>query len=261
MSTLALESARDNSLFLIEQALEKGVDRPEHAGSAFFTITRAYRRLAIVSLLLDLDVEAFRDHLCRSAHAYVEFRRRLAAGLVVAPRYACASNAVAFADALAAGALDQAREIARSFDDRHSEEVEYEDDFLRERMQHRLLLAAPEAELEAGLRRWRQVVGDARAVFLDVTRAIASRSAEAFDSAFDALLARRDEVLEDWRRMPNYREDAGSTEGRVFVEALGLLRLAELRGIPTRPDYKHVPAPARIPLGAPLPPPDSWRTP
>lgn len=261
MSTAALEAARDNSLFLIEQALEKGVDRAEHAGSAYFTITRAYRRLAIVALLLECDAGLFREHLCRSAFACVDFRRRLQAGLACAPRYSCAAHTVSFSDALAAGALDDAREIARSFGERHEAAVEYEDDFLRERLQHGLLLGAPSADLEAGVARWVKLAEGRPAVFLAVLQALVRGSAEAFESAFDALLQRRDAVIEEWRKQPNYREDAGCTEGRVFVEAAGLLRLAELRGLPTRREYKHVPALARVALGAALPARDSWRRP
>lgn len=257
----ALDNAREGCLFFLRARLDD-VARGVFGDGAFFTITRAYRRLALAALLADADVDQLRGLLARSGQAHVHVLTVIQRGRAIDPKYHCTSKADPFFDALTAGDLDTARSIATLSPTTHVPDVEYEDDFLRGYTLHRILLDPDDrAGIEPLLDRWNDVLEGGQDVFYDVTRALFDRDPDAFEAAFDRLIERRGEVVSAWRRMASHNPEIDATEGAVFVEALGILRLAEMLGLPTRPDYRFAPDIARIPLGLPLPPPGAWQTP
>lgn len=256
-----LDVARENCGCALAWALDD-LDSGARGGAAFFDITRAYRRLAACALLAEADTDQFRVLLAQSGHAHAHFLTRVQQGGAFEARYYATSTADPFSDALAAGDLDTARAIASLSPAAHFPDLEYEDDFLRNHTLHRLLLDPEDrAGIEALLARWGEVLEGGSSVFYDVTRALAERDPRGFEGAFDGLIERRAEVVRAWRGMTTHDPEIDATEGAIFVEALAILRLAELRGLPTRPDYRFAPDIARIPLGLPLPPAGAWQVP
>jgi hypothetical protein len=137
---------------------------------------------------------------------------------------------------------------------------EYEDDFLRFRFLHRLLLVPDDAKvLEALLRRWKDVLQGQRCPYHAASTALLHRDQAAFDDAIADLLDRRRAAFEAFRLATNYDAELDATIGKIFMHGLALLRFAELRGLATAIDDPFMPSLARIPLGGSPPPAGSWR--
>ena len=64
-----------------------------------------------------------------------------------------------------------------------------------------------------------------------------------------------------FRQKDVYPEDARRTDGALFMNGLVLLRLAELSGRPTQREDPNIPHLARLPVGKPPLPLDSWMRP
>lgn len=140
--------------------------------------------------------------------------------------------------------------------------VEYEDDFLRGHVFHRLLTTPDDtAAIDALLARWEVVLEGGSSPFLDVFRSLLTRDPDEFKATFDALLDRRNAALEAWRKTLTYSDEIDATDRKVFVEGLAILRLAEAREMPTQSEYAFIPNIARVPLASRLPAPDAWQVP
>lgn len=254
-----LDFARENYEATLQEALDE-IASGSSAPESYFTASLSYRVLAICAMLLDANRSVFSDFSCKSGYVRLAFLRRLSSERNVHPVYLCSSRNVAFSAALAAGALEAASEIAARSPDTHSEEAEYEDDFLFFHFMHRALLVPEDAAtLKQILTRWEAVLEGGASGYLEVCRALAARDAEDFDQGMGALIETRDAQLDRYQNVANFNPELFATEGKIFVEGLAVLRLAELRGLPTEDDYKYIPSMARIPLGATLPDFDSWR--
>lgn len=110
-----LEITIDNLAFEIAQGLPRAVGRLGQGhidGAALLGICLGHRRLAIAHLLASLDVQAYSQHLQQSGRAYVVMLQQARSGVKVDPYYLCRSRAEPFWDALAAGAVPLAAEIA-----------------------------------------------------------------------------------------------------------------------------------------------------
>ncbi|WNG39586.1 hypothetical protein F0U61_42390 [Archangium violaceum] len=257
-----LETIQDNAWFALGNALKAISEKTdaERTGKAHGVVTYMYHRLALCELLAEARTDRFQVLLCKSALARA-FMLRLATSRRFEPILICGSRNFSFVDAVAAGQLDLASELARLSPDRHEPRCEYEDDFLLHRfMQKRLLHlhAAEDHDFQAMLERWAQVVEGEHAPYLDVCRALVLRDAEAFHTA---LLEAGEERARLFRKKDAYPEDARRTDGAVFMNGLALLRLAELSGMPTQREYPNIPYLARMPVGTLPLPPDTWMRP
>jgi len=257
-----LETIQDNAWFALANALKAISEKTdaERTGQAHGVAAYMYHRLALCELLAEARTDRFQVLLCKSALARAVLLR-LATSRRIEPSLTCGSRNFSFVDAVAAGQLDLAAELARLSPDRHEPRCEYEDDFLLHRfMQKRLLHlhAAEDHAFQAMLERWAQVVEGEHAPYLDVCRALVLRDAEAFHTA---LLEAGEERARLFRKKDAFPEDARRTDGRVFMNGLALLRLAELSGMPTQREYPHIPHLARLPVGTLPLPADAWMRP
>lgn len=232
--------------------------RPD--GTAYTELSFRYHVLALVHLLRG-DERAFADLLVRSGRANVALRTAATQpGADVHPACLRASDALPFSDALVAGDLEAARAIARLAPVTHVESHEYEDDFLRFRFLHRLLLDPQDvASLEAILSRWDVVRRGAPCPYRDASEALLRRDAAALDDALVRMVDRRRDAFAAFRVATSYSAELDATEGQVFVHGLALARFAELLGLPVQDDLDFMPGLARIPLGGPTPSPHAWR--
>ncbi|MCY1046196.1 hypothetical protein OV208_33100 [Corallococcus sp. bb12-1] len=259
-----LETIQDNAWFALGNALKSISEKTdaERTGRAHGVAAFMYHRLALCELLAEARTDRFQVLLCKSALARVSMLR-LATSRRFEPILLCGSRNFSFVDAVAAGQLDVAAELARLSPDRHEPRCEYEDDFLLHRfMQKRLLHLhlhmAEDHDFQAMLERWAHVVEGEHAPYLDVCRALLLRDAETFHTA---LLASGEERARLFRKKDAYPEDARRTDGAVFMNGLALLRLAELSGMPTQREYPNIPDMARLPVGTLPLPLDIWMRP
>lgn len=256
-----LEYARINHQDALEKALrEVAAGQPDP--DAYFAIGFAWRVLALCALLRDADTHAFAACLAKSGQVRLHLLQRVQQGMACPPLLLCTSKDIFFAASLAAGDLDTARAIAQLAPQRHFANLEYEDDFLFYHFLHRALLAPDDTvRLEALLQRWEDVLEGGESAYRDVCRELLSGQPERFESGFTAFLQERQEALREYAESFTCNRELLATEGKIFIEGLAVLRLADLRGLPTQPQYPLIPRMARLPPGTPLPPPASWRKP
>lgn len=235
--------------------VQSGREDPE----AYFLVAWSWRILGLCRLLGEADVGTFADHLMRAGQARLAFLRKVRGGLSSDPRYLCVSKNVAYTAAVAAGDMTTARDIALMSATTHFPAIEYEDDFLFFHMLHRLSVAPDDtAGHTALLKRWATVLEGEESGPLAACRGLVSRKPEEFASGFDELIASKQTALKAYRAQPTHDQQLFAAEGPVYVEALAVLRFAELRGLPTQPEYPLVPAIARVPMGTVPPPADAW---
>ncbi|MBU8896803.1 immunity 49 family protein [Corallococcus sp. M34] len=202
--------------------------------------------LAIALLRTETDTRGFFAHLTRSAEA----RRQL---LMTARqggrngRFTGTSHLQPFCDALASGHDALARELARLSSRVWLQEEEYEEDFLYAHFLHLLVLEDfhPTAAHQALLDRWGRLESapDARRA---VCHALMSQDAEAFDAALEARGREHEAHCDELAALRLAPSAEARTLRLVFVEGLALLRLATARGLPTRREYRLMPALARV---------------
>jgi len=160
---MKLEIVRENTHVRLRDALELCVQGPKGLSSkAYFLSSYFYRRLAICELLIEARSDRFAAFLSKSAQTRRHFLRLVAQGQNDDPEFIGASRNFPFVDALAAGQLELAVELARLSPDHHSQGTEYEDDFLLHRFLQRLTLslcARESFDFSGMLQRWQQVIG------------------------------------------------------------------------------------------------------
>lgn len=239
--------ARANAVFQLEMLLLDWVKGGRKDPAWLASMCARFRIAGVGALLCDGDAREMARLLRCSALVDVACRRM---DLSRRPDLRVASRAAPFADALAAGALDEAREIARLAPTSPLRGKEYEEDFWRARVQHLLLLdPAGQAPLRAALGRWSAVPKGAGAD-LAICGALVEADPAAFRKAMTGLLAERRRRLATRSSLVGNPLEAAAIEGKIFVEGLAYLRLAELRKVETRESYPPMPAAARVKVGA-----------
>ncbi|RYZ43106.1 MAG: hypothetical protein EOO71_05085 [Myxococcaceae bacterium] len=262
MSHDYVEIARHNQSLLLAETLEALAHSQEPPAELFSNAAVCYRVLALCTLLQDADMEGFANLLCKAGQARLAFLERAAQGAQrYAPGFLIASDTCGFSDALASGDLDTARAIARLSPVRHAQDLEYEEDFLFSRFLHLWVLAPRDiAGLELALERWASVVeeGDPD-MRLHVCRELMEKNPDRFSQAIQSLVTERRREYRAYRKQLDFDEEVAATTGKVYLDGLALLRLAELEGLGPLPAFEMLPELARIPLGTPLPGPQAWR--
>jgi hypothetical protein len=256
-----LEDVQIASSHLIRRALEVVEAGDLAEGDLLPEIELRYRLIGIAKLLREADQTAFRDALHRSActalHHFTLFRQ----GLEMKHVNLTVQDNPGFADAVICGDLGLAAELAALLPESHRAGFEYEEDFLRYHFLHRMLLGDSDDALSEILSRWTTVVEGRASSPLDLSRALLHRDAEAFDETLGILIEEHAGFFEAFRTSNDYVPEIEATLGKIWMNGLVALRFAELRGMPTRPEYRFMPALARLPVDGPFPARDAWRTP
>ena len=225
----------------------------ELAGEFCEETTSLRRVLAICRLLREADVDGFHHELLRSALSrryYLARCRRED----YADHFTVASRTEPFFDALAAGDLELARELARLAAPGPREGEEYPEDYHYANLLHHYVTQDgrnQEGELERLLSTLEAHQDGAR---VDLCRSLLTREGRAFEAAFQALLEER---ASEVARQEARRMDTASsiTDAYVFIEGLAWLRLTE-HVRPSRPvveEFRFCPALARTPMQRPFP--------
>jgi len=214
-------------------------------------VSEKLRTMAIGVLLVEADTDLFYHNLIRSARARETFLLRCR-DQDFKDFHLAVSRSAAFFDALAASDFDLALRISQLSPREWVPEGEYEDDYCFTQFFHLIIQHETQPEdIAALLRQFEKALQGAGNPKLELCRALTVRDQLAFDKTFDEYIADHDEHL---------REDAGRMEDthvvaerQLFVEGLGVLRVAERLGLRTQPEYKYCPALARLPMTVPFP--------
>jgi hypothetical protein len=260
MSHDPLELAEHNYSFLLAEALAL-VSTGKESGSALATVSFCHRILGLCALLRDADTSRFATCLCKSGQARLQLLRLAAAGQPIPPKVLCVSKDVGFTAALAVGAIQTASAIAAHSPAAHVDGWEYEDDFLFYRFLQLMLGAPADGDvLQRLLARWREVLQGEELPHAQACEALLTRDEKRFALAMDAVIDRRRDSLRKYKRELDFDREVDATEGKVFVDGLALVKLAEVRGLQVPARYEMLP---RLALNARCGslPEDAWRSP
>ncbi|MFY2563422.1 hypothetical protein ACN469_37860 [Corallococcus terminator] len=223
------------------------------------SISVAYRVLALCALLREADSNRFTELLCKAGQARLNLLERATSGLQVSPRVMAASNDVGFLASLAAGDLPTARRIAALSPDTATPGWEDEEDFVFFHCLHQMVHPEPQgAGLRQVLTRWRQLEGDSPSPFFQVCESLLENEASRFHASFTQMLDARQVLMREYRKQLNFDRELYATEGKVYINGLALLRLAESRGLPGREHDVLIPRLALLSSFKPLPE-HAWR--
>lgn len=219
------------------------------------TFCQNFRMAGTGALLLTGRAERFHWHLHQSGRAFAWFLANSKDSLQRT------SRALPFFDAVVAGDLECAAEVARRARHTWARGEEYEEDFLfiEFLMRHFFLQAAPD-ETEALLQRYAQALQGTEDPRLGVCQSLLEKDARLFDESLNHFLSEQHDRFEQVADRTSLPEDVLATERYVSVEGLALVCLAESQGMATAEDYLHVPSIARertaLVFSA-----DSWKAP
>lgn len=253
-----MERLRDTSVYEDDLAsalrnLEDAELPLELAGEFCEETTSLRRVLAICRLLREADVDGFHHELLRSALSRRYYLARCQRQ-GYADHFTVASRTEPFFDALAAGNLALARELARLAAPGPRQGEEYPEDYHYANLLYRHVLLG--GQDEAGELEQLQATLEAHqdGARVDLCRSLLARDGRAFEAAFQALLEERANEVACWEA--RFMDTASTiTNAHVFVEGLAWMRLAEH----TRPPLPVVeschfcPALARMPMQRPFP--------
>jgi hypothetical protein len=212
------------------------------------------RRAGCCSLLMDADAELFHQCLSVSANAYAYFLQQISSDEQVV------SRGTPFFDALACNDFRAAREIAERSTASFKRDLEYEEDALYFRFLFELLFL--EDPTESGttlLAEYARVIEEQPDPRLEMGYALLERERTRFASAIEGLIERHEASIAELAERYGLPDERLSTEGKVFIEGLAMLRVAERLDIPTERHYPLIPSLARGDYSATFQP-DAWRT-
>ncbi len=225
----------------------------DQLGSLSEKVSDQLRALAIITLLAEGDTDLFYHNLLRSGLAQITFLERCRRE-GFRDFHLAISRSKAFFDVLAARDFDMARRLADLSPREWIPEGEYEDDFCYARFCHRMIQGG-ETAAEAGalMARFESALEGHDDARLDLLKALAAEDQDAFDDAFEGLLADHENQLESDKTRGRMEDPEVLAERQIFVEGLGILNLAEMLGFRTREAYQFCPSFARDPMTIPFP--------
>jgi hypothetical protein len=206
-------------------------------GDPYEQLEEGLEALACCLLLGEAHVTKFQHHLIWSALARQYYLMGCAAEGLVDDFHMARSRSQAVFCALAAGDRALAIKVGDLAPSARIVDGEYADDFAYHWLVHLLNKDAGEATLRAALDDYKVALDGGPGERWAVCTALVDRDPAAFEEAFPELVEAHAALMAEeapWHEdRPTFEPRAG-----LFVEGLGLLRLAEFRGVaPARPEY------------------------
>jgi hypothetical protein len=221
-------------------------------GGIFDELALQLEGLALCHLFENADQAAFAENLARSGHSRRFFLRRSRIEKNQDDRHLALSGTRCFLDALIAGSLTLAREIATLSTETWNAAWEYEDDHCFYLLLHTIVkqpVPFPTPELHALLDRFERSLEGGDSVHLNVAKALVARDPDAFKDTLLSLLLAEAEQIEKGRQSAAVRERdiLFWPKSRVSIDGLALLKIAELADMPIDGDFPLCPQLARLP--------------
>jgi hypothetical protein len=237
---------KDGLSYVLEPA------RMAELGDIFDTLSFQFEALGLCHLFEFADQDTFRENLMRSGHGRRYFLRRSHSEKNDADRHLALSGNPGFLDAVVAGALPLACDIARLSTPIWNGNWEYEDDFCFRLLLHQIALdpgAFPTPDAHALLARFEKSLEGGKSVHFDVAKALVAKDPAAFAGALGALVAA------EAKKIAKDRVSAAVQEGdlvywprsRASIEGLALLNLTRLLNLPVEGEFPLCPPLARLP--------------
>jgi Immunity protein 49 len=219
-------------------------------------LSRLFQGVGICRLMIDADVEKFRENLVRSGQARQYYLRHARSENSLHDRFLGLSRVDAVFDAIVAADMNLVRRIVSLSIEEWHEGWEYEDDFCYYLFAHRLATEAdfidqPAAELI--LDRFERALEGQSSSRLDLCRAIHQQRRPELRQAFEALLSQRQSDLDKKRpAMTEYTAQAIFwPQSFVWIEGLAWLAMAKSVGLDLDGEFQFCPAEARTIQGGP----------
>ncbi len=219
-------------------------------GDKFESLSELFQGLAICHLLVEANVDKFRENLVRSGHARRYFLRKSQEEGNNHDRHLALSRSEAFLDSVVAGDLGLARDIVRLSSEVWEKNWEYEDDFCFFLFLHTIvknLDPFPALELRTILERFEQSLEGGFSTRLDVCKALVSQDEEEFANTLHVLLEEKQEQIDNERSSIMEDQFLFWPRSVVFVEGLALLKIAEIVGMQIDEEFPLCPQEARFP--------------
>jgi len=221
-------------------------------GGIYETLSVHFEALGICHLFEFANTDELRENLVRSGQGRRYFLQRSRLEGNDGDRHLALGRTRAFLDALVAGSLPLARDIADLSNEIWNPRWEYEDDFCFYLFLHRIVKQPdpfPTPETHALLERFERSLEGGESTRYEVCKALGARDAVAFADALDAL------IKEEQARIEVERESTAVHEGdivfwatsRISIEGLALLQVAGLLGVRGEREFELCPSLARLP--------------
>lgn len=236
----------------------QGLEDPNYPLDETASLTREIcghlRSLAIMVLLSKGNSDRFHHNLIRSGRLRLAYLQRVVReGAVEQHDFVCGVFDP-LVDAIAAGEIALAQQLAGIVPHDHRPGHEYEDDHCYAQIIGRLLQGRQaDAEASALLARMEAYLGDPDDARISICRALVGSDQAAFDEAFTAFLDARTKAIKADEARGELAEPPVLAQRAVYVDGLAMLRLAEMRGFGTDPDHLYCPSMARQPMVEPYP--------
>jgi hypothetical protein len=220
-------------------------------GGIFDELIPQLEALGLCHLLEFADEGRFRENMARSGHARRYFLRRSRLEKNQADRHLAVSRTRAFLDALIAGALPLARDIALLSTEEWNPAWEYEDDFCFYQLLHTIAKQPdpfPTPEVHALIERFERSLEGGESAHFEVSKALVARDPKAFAGALVALLEAEEAQIEADRGSAAVleRDILYWPKSRVSIEGLALLKTTELVGMRVPGEFPLCPRAARL---------------
>lgn len=257
---MSLSAVREDIIDQIKEDLAVIAGRYPQAelGEVYEEATSCFQALGICNLLVSLDTEGFFRNLILSAYTRRHFlqQSRLAANPPdehLADEHLAISRNESFFDAIAAGEIGLACEIADLSPGEWIQDGEYEDDFCYYFFFHTYVrgFENPDRDiLKKILDRFEKSLEGNPSARFTVCGAFFAKDQEAFREGFQELIRERESQLKNQSLKGDLTFEPKS---HVFVEGLALLRIAAKAGFRLSEEYRYCPGIARAPRSGPLP--------
>jgi hypothetical protein len=220
-------------------------------GDVFDTLILQLEGLGICHLFEYADEGRFRENMARAGMARRYYLRRSVDERSLGDRHLAWSRTRAVLDALVAGAAPLAQDIARLSTAPWNPSSEYEDDRSFYALVHEILLRPdpfPSPAALAIVATHERALEGGKSPHFDVAQALVAKDGAALREALEKLVDAEEDRIEEDRSSPAL--DEGDIlywpKSRVSIDALAVLKLAEILRIPVAGDFALCPRPARL---------------
>lgn len=231
--------------------LHVGTSAIGEMGYIFDELAEQFEALALCHLLRFADLEEYRRNLVRGGQARLYYLQRSQTAGNHCDRYLAIGRTRSFLDAVVAGDLSLARQIADFSINSWNSDWEYEDDFCFFVFLHVIVQSHPHFPPPKAveiLARFEQSLQGKRSNRFEVCRALIVRAASDFSDTLKNLLEEERALIENQQDSANVHEGnlAYWPSRFVSIEGLALLALAKLVGMYIESEFDRCPSIAQL---------------
>lgn len=238
MSDFFLPGYYDNALYRIE----KGIKRLKANSMGFREVMdfcADFRMIGICSILLTAGTAEYLKSLCQSAKAFVYFLENKGIEDIVL------SQCRPLFDSIACGRTDLVEKMASMLACSFNKDYEYIEDYYYYKYVLQLSCGANDALCSSIVREYEEKLEDGEDANFRICKGLDLRDEDCFFKGMRDFLGIYEQRFRVELEAEVISQDLAATEGKLSIEAISLLRLAESRGLNVEEDYLFAPGLAR----------------